>query len=335
MASSNFVDSIRVFLRSGNGGAGAVHFRRTRFNPKGGPDGGNGGRGGSIVVVGDAGMNTLLHLRFRKHIVAKHGQAGGANGMDGAAGKDVVLRVPLGSIVKKVESGEVLAEITKVGERKCIAQGGRGGLGNAHFKSATRQAPKFAQPGARGVEIDAIFELKLMADVGMVGQPNAGKSTLLSVLSAARPEIGDYPFTTLRPQLGVVSYYDEKSFVMADIPGLLQGASKGKGLGIQFLRHIERCRVLLYMIPVDDHDIMGTYAMLQNEVKAHGIELNEKRQYLALTKGDLLSPAERDQLEKTLDKKLPYLIISSKTGEGIAELKRLLWEMKNDDLRAR
>ena len=325
MASSQFVDAIRLFLRPGHGGAGALHFRRTRFNPTGGPDGGDGGRGGAIVLVGNDQLNTLLHLRFRKHVLAPNGQPGGANQMHGAAGKDVELPVPLGTIAKEGATGKILAEVTHVGEKKPIAPGGRGGRGNAHFKSPTRQAPQFAQEGQKALHFEARLELKLMADVGMVGPPNAGKSTLLTVLSAARPKIASYPFTTLTPQLGVVAY-QENTFVLADIPGLLRGASQGKGLGIRFLRHIERCAGLLYMIPVDQEDIAATYAMLQAEVEAHGIRPRHKGASLVLTKADLLSEGAREALVRHLPPGLPFHMISAKTGLGIQTLKRKLWQ---------
>ena len=329
MDSPNFIDAINVWVRAGKGGSGSVHFRRERYLPKGGPDGGNGGKGGSVILLGNSHMSTLFHLRFRKHIIAPIGQPGGKSRADGASGKDVIIPVPLGTVAKNSDTQSIIGEVTEEGQRLCITQGGRGGLGNAHFKSASRQAPRFAQPGEPGEELAVTMELKLIADVGLVGKPNAGKSTLLATLSAAKPRIADYPFTTLVPNLGVVSYH-QHAFVMADIPGLIQGASQGKGLGIRFLRHIERNKALIYVIGADDEDILGTYSMLQQELGAHQSTLLDKPHLLVITKADLLSEQEQIAIIQQFPKNVKPLIISSITNLGIATLKQNTWDIISD-----
>jgi GTP-binding protein len=329
MAGSNFVDYIKVYCKSGQGGAGSVHFIHSRANPRGGPDGGNGGRGGHIILKGNAQLWTLLHLRYTKHLIASDGVAGSGNLKTGADGKDVIIEVPLGTVARDAETGESECEITLDGETRVLMPGGRGGMGNDHFKSATFQAPKFAQPGEPGLEGWKILELKILADVGLVGFPNAGKSTLLSVLSAAKPEIADYPFTTLRPNLGIVSYRDDKSFVMADIPGIIEGAHEGKGLGDRFLRHIERNSVLLFMIPVDAKNIKEEYKILLNELKEYNPELLDKRRILALSKADLLDDDLMKEMTGEVPAKIPFVFISSHTTLGIRKLKDLLWQQLN------
>jgi GTP-binding protein len=328
MADSNFVDYVKIYCRSGNGGPGSAHFRREKFIPKGGPDGGDGGRGGHIILRGNDQMWTLLHLKFRRHIFAENGESGGAQQSSGKSGEDIVVEVPLGTIVKNEESGETVFEITAHGEEKTLAKGGRGGLGNTHFKSATHQAPRFAQPGEPGIEAAFILELKILADVGLVGFPNAGKSTLLSVVSAAKPKIADYPFTTLVPNLGIVSYRDGKSFVMADIPGIIEGAHEGKGLGIRFLRHIERNSILLFLIPADSKNIVQEYRILVNELKNYNPELLDKRQVLAISKSDLLDEELMNEIRKDLPE-VPRVFISSVTGLGIQNLKDMIWKVLN------
>ncbi len=329
MAGSNFVDYVKIFCRSGKGGAGSAHLRREKFVPKGGPDGGDGGRGGHVILRGNAQMWTLLHLRYTKHLFAESGESGGKQQRTGASGKDVIIEVPLGTVALDAETREQMAEITENGQEIVLLHGGRGGLGNTHFKSATNQTPRYAQPGEDSVEKWIIIELKLLADVGLVGFPNAGKSTLLSTVSAARPEIADYPFTTLVPNLGIVSYYDFKSFVMADIPGIIEGASEGKGLGLRFLRHIERNSILLFMIPADADDIANEYRILLGELEAYNPELLDKSRILAITKSDLLDNELKTEIRKQLPE-LPYIFISSITGEGIKDLKDMLWEALND-----
>lgn len=329
MSNSNFVDYIKVFCRSGKGGGGSVHFVHSRANPRGGPDGGNGGRGGHIILKGNAQLWTLLHLRYTKHLHAEDGGNGGSNLKTGAEGKDIIVEVPLGTIARDLETGEVECEITRDGETRIWIPGGRGGLGNDHFKSSTFQAPKFAQPGEPGIEGWKALELKLLADVGLVGFPNAGKSTLLSVVSAAKPEIANYPFTTLRPNLGIVSYRDDRSFVMADIPGIIEGASEGKGLGLRFLRHIERNSVLLFMIPVDSPSIREEYKVLLNELKEYNPELLDKSRILAITKADLLDEELIREMKKEIPPKIPSVFISSHTTHGITKLKDMLWKELN------
>lgn len=329
MPSDNFVDYVKIFLRSGNGGSGSVHFIRTRMNPRGGPDGGDGGRGGHVILKGNSQLWTLLHLKYTKHLMAENGTPGSKNLSTGAYGKDVVIEVPLGTIAKDAETGEVELEITQDGETRILMKGGRGGLGNDHFKTATMQAPKFAQPGEEGIEGWKVLELKVLADVGLVGFPNAGKSTLLSKISAARPEIADYPFTTLRPNLGIVSYYDNKSFVMADIPGIIEGAHEGKGLGLRFLRHIERNSILLFMIPADSKSIKEEYHILLNELKQYNPELLDKSRLLAITKSDMLDNDMIEEMKKDLPGDITSIFISSHSGRGLNELKNMLWNELN------
>lgn len=329
MASSNFVDYVRIFCRSGNGGGGSVHFRREKFIPFGGPDGGDGGKGGDVMMVGNAQMWTLLHLRYTRHLHAANGGNGGAQQRTGASADNVIIQVPLGTIARNNETGEVLGEITRDGESVVLLPGGRGGLGNVNFKSATNQAPKFAQPGEEGMEAAIVFELKILADVGLVGFPNAGKSTLLSVLSAARPEIADYPFTTLVPNLGIVAYRDQQSFVMADIPGIIEGASEGKGLGLRFLRHIERNSLLLFLVPADADDITKQYLVLLNELQQYNPELLDKQRVLAISKSDMLDDELMAEIKPDLPKDLPVIFISSVTNQGIMQLKDIIWKKLN------
>ena len=326
MAGSNFVDYVKIYCRSGNGGPGSAHLRREKFIPKGGPDGGDGGRGGHVILKGNNQMWTLLHLRYKRHIFAGNGGPGGQQLSTGADGNDVVIEVPLGTIAKKESTGEILFEITAHGEEMILARGGRGGLGNNHFKSATNQTPRYAQPGEPGIEDSFILELKILADVGLVGFPNAGKSTLLSVVSAARPKIADYPFTTLVPNLGMVSYREDKSFVMADIPGIIEGAHEGKGLGIRFLRHIERNSILLFIIPADSRNIMDEYDILVNELKMYNPELLDKKRLLGISKADLVDEEIRNELRKYLPQ-LPRVFFSAITGEGISTLKEMIWKL--------
>ena len=329
MSGSNFVDYIKVFCRSGNGGAGSAHFRREKFVPKGGPDGGDGGRGGHVILRGNSQLWTLLHLKYQRHIFAGHGGAGGSQQSTGADGKDVYIEVPPGTIAKTGETEEFIFEITSDGEEKILSKGGRGGLGNVHFKSSTNQTPRYAQPGEPGIENWFILELKILADVGLVGFPNAGKSTLLSVVSAAKPKIADYPFTTLTPNLGIVSYRDNKSFVMADIPGIIEGAHEGKGLGIRFLRHIERNSILLFMVPADSKNIADEYEVLINELRMYNPELLDKKRVLAISKSDLLDKELMDEIRKELPD-LPRVFISSVTGFGLETLKDMLWKVMSN-----
>ena len=331
MAGSNFVDYVKIFCRSGKGGAGSLHFRREKYIPKGGPDGGDGGRGGNIILRGNAQMWTLLHLRYTKHLLAEDGVPGGSNQLTGAAGKDVFIDVPLGTVAYEAETRQQLGEITEDGQTVVLLKGGHGGKGNAFFKTATMQAPKFSQPGEPSQEMWIVLELKLLADVGLVGFPNAGKSTLLSVVSAARPEIADYPFTTLVPNLGIVSYRDHRSFVMADIPGIIEGAAEGKGLGIRFLRHIERNSTLLFMVPANTEDVKKEYDILLNELKKYNPELMDKERLLAITKCDLVDEDTIKEIKKHLPKKVPHVFISSVIGKGIDELKDLIWLTLNKE----
>jgi len=326
MAGSNFVDYVKIYCRSGNGGPGSAHLRREKFIPKGGPDGGDGGRGGHIILKGNSQMWTLLHLRYKRHIFAENGGPGGQQLSTGADGKDIIIEVPLGTIAKQESTGEILFEITGHGDEKILARGGRGGLGNNHFKSATNQTPRYAQPGEPGIEDAFILELKILADVGLVGFPNAGKSTLLSVVSAAKPKIADYPFTTLVPNLGIVSYRDGLSFVMADIPGIIEGAHEGKGLGIRFLRHIERNSILLFIIPADSRNIRDEYDILVNELKMYNPELLDKKRLLGISKADLADDEIRNELRKELPE-LPRVVFSAITGEGITTLKDMIWKI--------
>lgn len=327
---SNFVDYVKICCRSGHGGAGSAHLHRDILTSMGGPDGGDGGRGGHVIVKGNAQLWTLLHLKFRKHVIAGDGDSGGSSLRSGKTGRDEILEVPLGTIAKNAETGEILFEITEDGETKTLTPGGRGGLGNWHFKSSTQQTPRFAQPGEDGKEDWNILELKLLADVGLVGFPNAGKSTLLSVVSAAKPEIADYAFTTLVPNLGIVAYRGGKSFVMADIPGIIEGASQGKGLGFRFLRHIERNSVLLFMVPADtSRSIKEEYQILLRELQEYNPELIHKPRVLAVTKSDMLDKELQDEMTKELPEGVPSIFISSVAQKGINELKDLLWKEIN------
>ncbi|MCX6252457.1 MAG: GTPase ObgE [Bacteroidetes bacterium] len=328
MSESNFVDYVKIYCTSGHGGGGSRHFLRTKGNPKGGPDGGDGGRGGHIILQGNKQLWTLLHLKYTRHLKAEDGGNGARQLMTGANGKDVIVEVPLGTVARDVETGNMEYEITEDGERIILLAGGRGGQGNDHFKTATHQSPKFAQPGEPGIESTKILELKLLADVGLVGFPNAGKSTLLSVISAAKPEIADYPFTTLVPNLGIVSAGNGKSFIMADIPGIIEGAHEGKGLGLRFLRHIERNSLLLFMVPVDSRDIRSEYNILLKELKEYNPELLDKSRVLAITKADLADEEITRELRKDLPD-LPCIFISSHKKLGLNRLKNLLWAELN------
>jgi len=337
MAESNFIDYVKIHCRSGKGGAGSMHFHRDKKNPKGGPDGGDGGRGGNVVVRGNSQLWTLLHLKYRKHVIAENGVRGGSNNRTGADGHDEVLEVPLGTIARDFTSGDKLFEIEKDGEEYVLLPGGRGGKGNSFFKSATNQAPDHAQPGEPGLEEWKILELKLLADVGLVGFPNAGKSTLVSVLSAAKPAIADYPFTTLVPQLGMVYYRDDRSFVIADIPGIIEGAHEGKGLGLRFLRHIERNAVLLFMIPADTDDFSREYGILLNELKQYNPELLHKKRVIAISKIDLLDDELLAETKKQAPhdtqadgSSVPVVFISAVSGKGIDGLKDVLWTVMNE-----
>jgi GTP-binding protein len=328
MPDSNFIDHIRIFCRSGKGGAGSVHFRREKYIPKGGPDGGDGGRGGHIVLKGNRNLWTLLHLRYMKHIYAGDGENGKGGLKSGAGGEDIVVEVPLGTIVKDAEKDTFLFEITGHDEMRNLLTGGRGGLGNNHFKSPTNQTPRYAQPGEPAVEGWFTFELKILADVGLVGFPNAGKSTLLSVLSAAKPKIANYPFTTLVPNVGIVPYHDNKSFVLADIPGIIEGASEGKGLGLKFLRHIERNSVLLFMIPADSQNIIREYHILLDELGKYNAELLDKKKVLTISKSDLLDEELISEIKSDLPGVSP-VFISAITGYHLSELKNILWHELN------
>ena len=332
MSNSNFVDYVKICCRSGKGGAGSKHFHRDRTTAKGGPDGGDGGRGGHVILRGNKQIWTLLNLKYRKHVIAEHGDPGSANLKTGKNGKDEILEVPLGTVAKDAETGEFICEITSDGEEIVLLQGGKGGLGNNHFKSSTNQAPRYAQPGESGKEEWKILELKVLADVGLVGFPNAGKSTLLSVVSAAKPEIANYPFTTLVPNLGIVAYRDHKSFVMADIPGIIEGAHKGKGLGHRFLRHIERNAVLLFMIPADSDDILKEYQILLNELAQYNPDLLDKERLLAITKCDLLDDELMSELKDEFPKDIKVVCISSVSQQGLTELKDEIWKLIHYEL---
>jgi GTPase len=330
MADQNFIDYVKICCRSGHGGAGSAHLHRDKMTPKGGPDGGDGGRGGHIILKGNRNMWTLLSLKFRKHVIAGDGGSGGSSRSTGANGEDIILEVPLGTVARDVETGEVHFEISEDGETKILVKGGRGGLGNEHFKSATHQTPRFAQPGETGLTEWKILELKLLADVGLVGFPNAGKSTLLSSITAAKPEIANYAFTTLVPQLGIVRYRDMRSFVMADLPGIIEDAHKGKGLGIRFLRHIERNSALLFVISVESDDILKEYNILLNELTLYNPELLDKKRMLALTKSDILDEQMMEEMAKELNLDIPYIFISSVSGLGLTQMKDKLWDMINE-----
>ncbi|ATA89614.1 GTPase ObgE [Capnocytophaga stomatis] len=332
MTEGNFTDYVKVFVASGNGGKGSMHLHREKFVAKGGPDGGDGGRGGHIIIRGNKNLWTLIHFKFQKHFRAGHGEGGGANRSTGADGKDVYLEVPLGTIVKNALTDEVLFEITEDKQEIIALHGGKGGLGNWHFRSATNQTPRYAQPGIPGEEMELLLELKVLADVGFVGFPNAGKSTLLSVITSAKPKIGDYPFTTLKPNLGIVEHRDFQSFVVADIPGIIEGAAEGKGLGHYFLRHIERNSTLLFLIPADSKDIVEEYHILLNELKEYNPELLDKDRLIAISKSDMLDEELTVEIEKEIKpalKGIPFLFISSVSGKGIQQLKDTLWKMIN------
>jgi GTPase len=328
MSDTNFVDYIKVFVRSGNGGTGSVHFRREKFIPKGGPDGGNGGRGGHVIVRGNAQIWTLIHLKYQRHIFAESGGNGTGANSTGADGADAIIEVPLGTVAKDPDTDEVIFEITRDKEERVLALGGRGGMGNTYFKTATNQTPRFAQPGEPCIEGWRVLELKILADVGLVGFPNAGKSTLLSVVSAAKPKIADYAFTTLVPNIGIVKYRDSRSFVMADIPGIIEGAHDGKGLGLRFLRHIERNSMLLFLIPADSTDIKKEYQILLNELEQFNPELLDKKRILAISKSDLIDKELEEEIAKNLPA-IPAVFISAVSNRGIAELKDLLWKELN------
>ena len=329
MAESNFVDYVKIYCRSGKGGRGSTHFRRAKYIPKGGPDGGEGGRGGHIYLRGNRNYWTLLHLKYERHILATNGGHGSAKQSTGKDGEDRVIEVPCGTVAYDAETGEFICDVTEDGQVVTLLKGGRGGLGNCHFKSATNQAPRYSQPGEPAQERMIILQLKLLADVGLVGFPNAGKSTLLSVVSAAKPKIANYPFTTLVPNLGIVSYRDNRSFVMADIPGIIEGASEGRGLGLRFLRHIERNSLLLFMVPADSDDIRKEYEVLNNELVKYNPDLAEKNRVLAITKSDLLDEELKEALSKELPEGIPAVFISSIAMQGITELKDLLWKELN------
>ena len=332
MAESNFVDYVKIYCRSGKGGRGSTHMRREKYVPKGGPDGGDGGRGGHVILRGNRNYWTLLHLRYERHVFADHGESGGAKKCFGKDGADRVIEVPCGTVVFNGETGEYICDITDHDQEVILLQGGRGGLGNVNFKTSTNQAPRYAQPGEPMQEMTVILELKLLADVGLVGFPNAGKSTLLSAVSAAKPKIANYPFTTLEPNLGIVSYRDNKSFVMADIPGIIEGASEGKGLGTRFLRHIERNSLLLFVIPADADDIKAEYDILLNELVQYNPELADKKRLLAISKTDLLDDELQEEISKDLPD-IPYVFISAVTNTGLSQLKDLLWkELNSDDI---
>ena len=328
MADTNFVDYVKIHCKSGKGGAGSAHLRREKFVPKGGPDGGDGGRGGHVILEGSRNKWTLLHLKYQKHIKAGSGEPGGAQKKSGANGEDAIIEVPLGTIARDDESGDFLFEITEHGQQKVLLKGGRGGLGNDHFKSSTFQTPRFAQPGEEGEEGWKILELKVLADVGLVGFPSSGKSTLLSVVSAAKPKIAEYHFTTLTPNLGIVGHREEKSFVMADIPGIIEGAHEGKGLGLRFLRHIERNPMLLFLVPADSDDHAKEYNVLLNELKKYNPELLDKQRFLTISKADMLDEELMNEISAEL-KSIPHLFFSSVTGYNVPQLKDKIWKILN------
>ena len=325
MPDSNFIDYVKIFCASGHGGAGSMHLHRAKYVPKGGPDGGDGGRGGHIILRANPQFWTLIHLKYRKHVKAENGASGSGGLRTGKNGEDIILEVPVGTVAKDAETEEVLFEMMEPGQERILCKGGRGGLGNNNFKTATNQTPRYAQPGEEGQEGWFILELKLLADVGLVGFPNAGKSTLLAAITAAKPKIANYAFTTLEPNLGIVKYYDDQSFVMADIPGIIEGAHEGKGIGIRFLRHIERNSVLLFMVSSEEDDIAAGYRTLLNELEEYNPELLDKERVLAITKCDLIDKEIESQIEPTLPKGIPHVFISSISGEGLKELKDMLW----------
>lgn len=330
MEKANFVDYIRIFCRSGKGGAGSAHFARTKYNPNAGPDGGDGGRGGHIILKGNQQLWTLLHLRYYKNILAENGEGGSSNNKTGRSGKDIIIEVPLGTVAKDEITGAVEAEILEHGQEIIWLPGGRGGLGNTNFKSATNQAPEYAQPGETGQEGYKFLELKVLADVGLVGFPNAGKSTLLATISAAKPKIANYAFTTLTPQLGMVAYRDSRSFCVADLPGIIEGAAEGKGLGHRFLRHIERNSVLLFLLPADSNNHKKEFDILYQELKAYNPELLHKKMIIAVSKSDMLDEELKKEIAGELPPDIPYIFISSLTHSGIQELKDLLWNALNE-----
>ena len=329
MPGSNFIDYVKIFCASGNGGAGSMHLRREKYIPKGGPDGGDGGRGGHIILRANPQFWTLIHLKYRKHIKAEDGEAGSGQLRTGKNGTDIYIDVPLGTVARDAETGKVLFELVDAGEERILVKGGRGGLGNNNFKSATNQTPRYSQPGEAGSEGWFILELKVLADVGLVGFPNAGKSTLLASVTAAKPKIANYAFTTLEPNLGIVKYYDDKSFVIADIPGIIEGAHEGKGIGLRFLRHIERNSILLFMVPADSDDIAREYGILLNELRQYNPELLVKERLLAISKSDMLDRQTKEDMEKQLPAGVKHIFISSVSGEGLKELKDMLWEALN------
>ena len=331
MADSNFIDYVKILCRSGKGGAGSRHYHRAKYIPKGGPDGGDGGRGGHIILRGNGHMWTLLPLRYQRHIFATNGESGGAGRSHGKDGEDRIIDVPVGTAVFDADSGEFLCEVTEDGQEIYLLRGGKGGLGNVHFATSTNRAPRYAQPGQPALEKAVVLELKLLGDVGLVGFPNAGKSTLLSSISAAKPKVADYPFTTMEPSLGIVDYRGSDSFVMADIPGIIEGASEGKGLGLRFLRHIERNAVLLFMVPADSDDIKADYEVLLRELHEFNPELSDKSRVLAISKSDMLDDELREEIAKTLPDDVPTVFISAVTGQGIPELKDILWREINSE----
>ena len=331
MAESNFVDYVKIYCRSGKGGRGSTHMRREKYTPNGGPDGGDGGRGGHVILRGNRNYWTLLHLKYDRHIMATNGESGGAKRSFGKDGQDKIIEVPCGTVVYDAETGEFICDVTEDGQKVMLLKGGKGGLGNWNFRTATNQAPRYAQPGEPAQERFVILQLKLLADVGLVGFPNAGKSTLLSVLSAAKPKIANYPFTTLEPNLGIVSYRDNRSFIMADIPGIIEGASEGKGLGLRFLRHIERNSLLLFMIPADSDDIKKEYEILHNELVKYNPDLVNKSRVLAITKCDMLDEELMKEMEKELPEGIPHVFISSVAQFGLTELKDILWNELNKE----
>ena len=334
MTEGNFVDYVKLYVSSGKGGQGSAHLHREKYVAKGGPDGGDGGRGGHVILKGNKNLWTLFHFKFKKHFRAGHGEAGGKQRSTGADGQDVYMEVPLGTVVKNTDTGEKIMEVTEHGEEKILVKGGKGGRGNWHFKSSTNQTPRYAQTGLPGEEINITLELKVLADVGLVGFPNAGKSTLLSVITSAKPKIADYEFTTLKPNLGIVQYRDFQSFVMADIPGIIEGASEGKGLGHYFLRHIERNSTLLFMVPADSKDVVKEYNILLNELRKYNPEMLDKQRLLAITKCDMLDEELKQELAEELEQGLDglnYHFISSVAQQGIQELKDKLWLMLNEE----
>ncbi|HSP83615.1 MAG TPA: GTPase ObgE [Gillisia sp.] len=331
MTEGNFVDYVKIHVASGKGGQGSAHLRREKYVAKGGPDGGDGGRGGHVILKGNKNLWTLFHLKFKRHVRAEHGEHGGKQTSTGADGGDQYIEVPLGTVVRDTETQEILHEITEDGQEIIVARGGKGGQGNAHFKTATNQTPRYAQPGMEGEEIDITLELKILADVGLVGFPNAGKSTLLSVITAAKPKIADYEFTTLKPNLGIVEYRDYQTFVVADIPGIIEGAAEGKGIGHRFLRHIERNSTLLFLIPADAPDIAKQYEILLDELRRYNPEMLDKDRLVAISKSDMLDEELKAELKAELDEKLnaPYMFISAVAQQGLTQLKDKLWEMLN------